>query len=83
MKNTLGDLNNYLFAELERLDDEELQGEKLQEEIERAKAVNQVAFSIITNGRLMLDAVKAKEELLGSKISLPPVLEDKETLDKT
>lgn len=37
-RNTLGDLTNHLFAELERLGDESLSGDALREEIERARA---------------------------------------------
>ena len=49
MKNTLGDLNNHLFAELERLSDEELKNEDLKEEIMRAKSVTEIASRIIDN----------------------------------
>ena len=54
MKNTLGDLNNHLFAQLERLGDEDIKGEDLNEEISRAKAVTSVASQIINNGNLVL-----------------------------
>ena len=53
MKNKLSDLNNHLFAELERLSDEDLKGEALQEEISRAKAVTNVAAQIVQNGSLV------------------------------
>ena len=43
MKNKLVDLNNHLFEELERLNDENLKGEELQEERERAKSMANIA----------------------------------------
>lgn len=58
MKNKLTDLNDHLFAQLERLSDEDLSGEKLEQEIQRTKSIAQVANGIITNGRLLLDAKK-------------------------
>ena len=76
MKNTLGDLNNHLFAQLERLSDEELQGESLQEEIERAKSVTTVASQIISNGQLILKAKELEIETLGrNKTEFPKMLE--------
>lgn len=59
MKNKLMDLNNHLFAEIERLGDEGLDGELLREEISRAKAVSNVATQIINNARLALKAAEA------------------------
>lgn len=56
MKNKLGDLNNHLFAQMERLSNEQLKGEKLQEEIGRAKAVSGIASQIIGNARPAFDA---------------------------
>lgn len=56
MKNKLIDLNNHLFAQLERLGDEDLDQENLEKEIERSKAITSVSKEVISNARLVLDA---------------------------
>jgi hypothetical protein len=76
-RNTLTDLNNHLFMQLERLNEEDLEGEKLQEEISRAKAVSNLAAQIINNGSLVLRAHEFAQEygLNGDKKrKFPPML---------
>ncbi|WP_077621538.1 hypothetical protein [Sediminibacillus massiliensis] len=75
MKNTLGDLNNHLFAQLERLSDEDIDGEKLNEEINRAKAVTSVASKIIENGTLVLEAQKLRDDRMNADTTVPKMLE--------
>lgn len=75
MKNTLGDLNNHLFAQLERLGDEELTGEKLNEEMSRSKAIANVAQKIIENGQLVLDAKKIVHNAIDADATVPRMLE--------
>lgn len=75
MKSTLGDLNNHLFAQLERLSDEELRGDQLAEEINRAKAVTEVATQIISNGSLVLKAKVAFDENIDMNAKKPKMLE--------
>lgn len=75
MKNTLGDLNNHLFAQLERLGDEDIKGEELEGEIKRARAITYVASQIIANGSLALNAKKAASSELNQNEKLPAMLE--------
>lgn len=67
MKNKLTDLNDHLFTQLERLNDEGLSGEKLQMEIERSKAITDVAKTVVSNASLQLSAIKLKAEYQGLK----------------
>ena len=76
MKNKMTDLNDHLFAELERLGDEDLTDEKLKFEIDRARGVSAVAGRIIENARLSLEATKLTVEYgRGTNLKLPPMLE--------
>ncbi|MBY6965294.1 hypothetical protein [Clostridium botulinum] len=76
MKNTLGDLNNHLFMQLERLNDEDIQGEELKEEITRAKAVTGIASQIVSNANVILQAKKLQAETLGrDNTEMPKMLE--------
>lgn len=75
MRNTLGDLNNHLFAELERLGDEELTGEELDKEIRRASAISSVSKNIIANANVILQAAKFKEVEMMKSDEMPKMLE--------
>lgn len=58
MKNKLTDLNDHLFAQLERLSDEGLSAEDIAKEVTRAQAVVSVADVIVANADIQLKAVK-------------------------
>lgn len=62
---TLQDLNDHLFSQLGRLGSEELKGDALTEEIERAKSVTSVSKEIISTAALTLDAMKLHSEFHG------------------
>ena len=74
MQNTLGDLNNHLFAEIERLGDEDLKGEELEKEIMRAEAVTKVSSQIIANGALLLKARTYYGDRLHADQKIPQLL---------
>ena len=76
MKNSLVDLNNYLFEELERLNDEEelRENESLEKEIKRSKATTSVAQQIINNANTVLSAKKYADEYGLSSKEIPKML---------
>lgn len=65
MKNKLTDLNNHLFLALERLNDDEITGDALKEEIQRAESITKISNSIIQNANVVLRALQIKGEYKG------------------
>lgn len=58
MKNRLSDLNNHLFVQLERLSDENLTSEQVEQEVERAKAIVGVSSQIVGVAALQFKAAE-------------------------
>lgn len=78
-RNKLGDLNDHLFAQLERLADEGLSAEQIDTEVKRAEAIVSVSDQIVGNAELQLKAAKLFAEH-GEKILpvLPAIGKTKE-----
>lgn len=62
MENKLTDLNNILFEQIERLNDDDLHGEALKQQIKRSQAIESVAGMIIANANTVLKVEKLKME---------------------
>ncbi len=76
--NNLNSLNSKLFEQLDRLTNNNLSGDRLQEELERTDAIVDISRTIISNADLMLKAMVAKDEKLGSYAKLPALLDSNE-----
>lgn len=77
MKNSLCDLNDHLFAALEALDDDSLQGEELDRVIKKSEAITRVATVIIDNANMQIRALDLMYDK-GYKQKLPPMLAPKD-----
>ena len=75
MNNKLSDLNNALFEEIERLQDDDLKPAQLETEIKRAQAVTSVATAIIANADVALKAQKISNEYGAKVVFDNPLLE--------
>lgn len=78
MKNTLSDVNNYLFEAMERLNDDSLTDEQLDKELKRVDTVTKVAKAIVDNTNLALNIKKHLDEYgQGDKYQIPGMIEGK------
>lgn len=77
-KDTLGDLTDHLFMELERLNDEDMTPEQLEVEIARAKAISGIAQTVINNANVILRAAMFQDGRMDANGKLPRMLTDGE-----
>jgi hypothetical protein len=75
MKNKLIDLNNHLFAQLERLSDENISADDLAKEIQRTDAISQVATQIIDTANVAIDAAKLVADAGGNYANMLPMVD--------
>lgn len=77
MKNRLVDLNNHLFAQIERLGEEDMSAEKIDAEVKRTDAIVAVSEQIILNADLCLKAAKLVADHGDRFKSVLPMIEGK------
>ena len=79
MKNTLADLNNYLFEQLERLNDDELTDDQLERELKKTDNIVKISEKIIQNGELAFKTMKHMDEYgYGQNRAVPKMLDSSE-----
>lgn len=79
MKNTLSDLNNYLFEQLERLNDDSLTEEQVERELRKTDSIVKVSEKIIETGELAFKTMQHMDQYgynAGDR-QIPPMLTDK------
>lgn len=73
-RNKQVDLNNILFEQMERLNDDEYMIENGELEIKRAQSISTLSKNILSNFRLALDVSKHIEESGMDRTGLPTLL---------
>ena len=78
INNTLGDLNLYLFEQIETIQDlgEDATNEEIEKTLRKAGAISKIAAQIISNGNLVLRAKELEVAMNGrNDTSFPKMLE--------
>jgi len=61
-KNKLEDLRDHLFAQMERLNDEELTGEQMEREAKRAKSMVSLSSAIVDTAKIEVQYLELNQE---------------------
>ena len=78
MRNNLSALNDYLFEEIENIQnlEEEASNEEVERTLRKASAISKIASQIISNGNLVLRAKELEVAMNGrNDTSFPKMLE--------
>ena len=70
-QNKLSNLNNLLFEQLERINDDDLPPEEFDKEMSRAKAMTGLAAQIVASGTLQLKALTFADEKINADSKVP------------
>lgn len=73
-RNTLVDLNDHLFAMIEKLGDDEITGEELEQEIQRAHAISGLAKDVVSTANLVLSVARFNDDKNDANAELPKML---------
>jgi hypothetical protein len=74
VRNKMSDLNNILFEQLERLNDDSLD---LDQELKRAKAISTVSDKLIQSADLQFRVMQLRADMTG-EVDTPEMLEAKD-----
>lgn len=72
MTNKLSDLNNHLFAQLDRMAASDMTAEKIEQEVKRSEAIVSLADQVTRNADLQLKAAKLFAEHGKSVLAMLP-----------
>ena len=71
MADTISHIRNSLVTQLDRLTNEGLEGDALQKEINRARAMSELSEQILDAGRLALQAARFVDKSVSANPKLP------------
>ena len=72
MANNLSDLNEILFSQIRKIENDELTDEQLEREIKKSESITKTASVILGNAKLALEAQKQFDEYgTGRTVDIP------------
>lgn len=71
MADTISHVRNALVTQLDRLTNDDLEGDKLQTEINRARAMSEISEQVLDAGRLALQAARFVDTSMSANPKLP------------